>query len=385
MHIDRRTLISGGAALAATALPLSRAMGAGRASVNRIVVEDGRVWIAAMINGKGPHFFIIDTGAGFCFMDDKIAKQLNLQRINGRPHYGIGGGVSDFSWYIAKEVTLASGTRFPDTIFHGSRPIGGPEVVGGLGAGMFTTYDSDFDFENGEWRLYPDGRGDFEGLTRLAGSRFDRGNDGQRVMVKAKVDGFSGDFLADTGASMDVMLTGRSAANSGLWNDTTPYVPMRPKGFGAEAVPSRLVRGDTLTMGHLTIDKPMVLMNQPGTVSGNRDGLIGLGVLKRFHLTTQVSGGGALWVAPNKRPVEPVHYPLAGLWLDEVRGKVVVSDVGTGSPAKEAGVKIGDTVLGGNLQSAIRQIGGPAGREVTLSLESGGVKRDVRYTLKPWL
>ena len=84
-------------------------------------------------------------------------------------------------------------------------------------------------------------------------------------------------------------------------------------------------------------------------------------------------------------PQAPSTYSLSGLWLEEEKGKVVIDDVGTGSPAAAAGLRKGDVLIGGDLQAMIRAINGGPGRQVMLKIERGGVQQDVRYTLADYL
>ncbi len=381
--IDRRNFIGGAAAMAAAGLPLRGALAAGgKVFVNSIALEDDRVWIAAKIGDKGPYFFVVDTGADVSMIEDSFAKSLGLSKMPGRRSIGI-GGVSDYSWYNAGTVTLASGIRFPDMLFAGMRTRPGKDAVGTFGAGLFTTYDSDLDFVKGEWRAYPDGRPDFDGLVKLK-SRFADVRGGQQIIAAASIDGFDGDFLMDTGAPGEISLYGRAAAKSGLWDDNRPYAPMASSGIGKNRVPGRMIRGDTLKIGPFPFEKPLVRLSEPGTPSGDTDGIIGLKTLGRLNLTTNVSQN-ALYVAPNDVPAPRGGYPLSGLWLNEADGHVVIDDVGTGSPAAAAGLKKGDVLHGGDLQAMVARINGGTGKQVTLTVESRGTKREVSYTLAPWL
>ena len=381
MKLDRRGLIAGCAALAA-ALPLRALSGAeDRMFLNRIVVEDGRVWIAAMIGDKGPYFFIVDTGSYVSMIEDAFAKSMGFTKVTSRQSVGI-GGISDYSWYNAGTVTLASGIRFPEMLFAGMRMRPSKDAVGLFGAGLFTTYDSDLDFAKGEWRAYPGGRPNFDGLTRLK-SRFTDWHGGQRIVADASLDGYEGDFLLDTGAPGEVLLFGRAAAKSGLWSDSQPYAPSPIAGIGQGRVPARLVRAKRLKMGPFVFENPLVHLAAPGTPGSGQDGIVGLQTLARLHLTTDVSEH-AVYAASNNVPMKPGGYPLSGLWLDEDKGRISIDDVGTGSPAALAGLRKGD-VLAGAMPELLRAINGPPGKQVAVTVESKGVKREVRYTLRPWL
>lgn len=379
MRIDRRGLIGGGAALAAS-LPL-RALATDKVFLNRILVEDGRVWIAAKIGDKGPFFFIVDTGGYMSLIDDAFAKSMGFHKMAGRQGVGI-GGVSDYSWYNAGTVTLASGIRFPNMLFAGMRERPAKDAVGTFGAGLFTSYDSDLDFAKGEWRAYPDGRPNFDGMEKLK-SRFTDPRGGERIIADATLDGFEGDFLLDTGAPGQVSLYGRASAKSGLWNATQPYAPYHASGVGKARVPGRIVRAKQLRIGSFAFDNPMVRLSEPGTPTGQNDGIIGLQMLSRLHLSTDVSQK-VVWASRNDAPAPRPSYQLSGLWLDEEGGRVTIADVGTGSPAAMAGLKKGDVVIG-EIRALIALTNGPPRKPVTLTIERGGKRQDVSYTLAPWL
>ena len=383
MRIGRRSVVGGGLALAAAGVPLGRAFAADKPPyVNRIAIDGNRVWIAAKIGDKGPYFFIIDTGAYISLINDAFAKSLGLSKRLGQAAMGI-GGVSDHSWYNAGTVSLASGIRFPEMLFAGTDAKLGKDAVGSFGAGLFTTYDSDLDFAKGEWRAYTGGRPNFDGLVKLK-SRFTKDSGGARIIADATVDGFEGDFLIDTGAPGEILLSGRAAANSGLWNDSQPYSPGRLHGIGKGSVEARTVRAKRLKIGPFVFERPLVRLSAPGTPSAPQDGIIGLKTLGLLHLTTDVSSG-TLWAAPNEAPQAPSTYPLSGVWLEEERGRVVVEEVGTGSPAAAAGLRKGDVLIGGDLPAMIRAINGGPGRQISLKIQRGGTQQDLHYTLADYL
>jgi hypothetical protein len=380
MKIDRRGVLGGTVALAVA--PFGTTMAATRGAVrNHIVMEDGRVWIAASIKDK-PYLFVVDTGAFISLIDEGFAQSLRLNSMEGFKSIAGVGGVSQRSWYNAGEVKLASGIRFPNMLFAGIRQRPSPDAVGTFGAGLFTTYDSDLDFAKGEWRAYPEGRENFDGLVRLK-SRFTTGGGGSLIVAEASVDGFTGDFVLDTGSSGEVSLDSRASAKSGLWNDARPYAPVRSRGIGPGSVPGRLVRGGRMKIGRFVFERPLVKLSAPGAESFREDGIIGLTTLGRLNLTTDVSKG-VLWAAPNEQPVVEERYPLSGLWLEQTGQRVIVRDVGTGSPAAAAGLREGDVLLG-ELPMLIARISGRAGKEVTVTLDRGGTHQDVRFTLAAYL
>ncbi|MES2443728.1 MAG: aspartyl protease family protein [Pseudomonadota bacterium] len=385
MLLTRREILGGAAAIGALSLaPWARAM-AGRLYRCPITLERSRVVLEAAVAGRSLRF-LIDTGAPWSLIDNELAKTLKFRKLPGRRQIVGVGGISEFPWYDAGEIRFGGDIRVPHMLFVGARSGGfGPNIVGTFGSGLFTSYDSDLDFARGEWRSYPDGRPDFAGLSHLP-SRFIREADvGDRIEAQATVGGFAGDFLLDTGMPGEVMLDSRAAAKSGFWSDARPYVPLQARGLGKNTVPGRLIKLDRLKIGPFVFEDPLVRLDKPGTASlREHEGVIGLGSLRLLNLTTQVSTR-TLWAAPSGVPRPPRDYPMSGLWLDGEGTQVTIDDVGTGSPAAAAGLKVGDKVIGQEIRALIGKITGPPGTQVPLTVERGGVRRDVMLTLAPYL
>ncbi|URW76501.1 aspartyl protease family protein [Sphingomonas donggukensis] len=383
MIVDRRSMLAGAAALAALPTAALRAQ-TGRIYRNSIALDGTRVWMAAKIGTHGPYFFIVDTGATLSVIDDDLARTLKLDVIRKRALVKGIGGVAEYPLYDARDVTFASGLRIPNMPFNGTKARLGKDAVGSFGSGLFTTYDSDLDFVKGEWRAYPEGRPDFAGLRQLKSRFLGSFTNGDRIFADATLDGFAGEFMLDTGMPGQVRLDGRAAKTSGLWSADRPYAPTEGRGFGPGSVSMRLVRVKDLHLGPMTLHRPIVALEKPGSPLHEGDGIIGLGVLGRLHLTTQVRSR-TLWIAPNGLPPRAEVYPMSGLWFDRKGDTITIADVGTGSPAAAAGLMVGDRIGGIAWSDLIRRVNGPAGSEVAFTAERGGQRRDVTLKLVDYL
>lgn len=386
MLVTRRELLGGAIMAGGLALaPWARALPAGRIFRCPVTVEPNRLVIEAVVAGRGVRL-LIDTGAPWSLIDNDLAKAMRLIELPGR-HVIVGiGGVSDYPWYDAGEVRFGQDIRLPHMLFVGARAGFGPQLVGTFGSGLFTSFDSDLDLSKGEWRSYPDGRGDFEGLQHIP-SRFRGGQEqfGEKIMLDATIGGFAGEFTLDTGMPGDASLEGRASAKSGLWNDTRPYVPVQSHGLGKGKVPGRLVRVDRMNMGPFTCQKPLVTLDRPGENSSMEgDGIIGLGALRQLNLTTRVATH-SVWGMPSGLPRRPDRYGMSGLWVDGEGNNLTIADVGTGSPAAGAGVRVGDKVVGIEFSALLRQITGAPGTHVALTIERAGKRQDVAFVLTPYL
>lgn len=385
--IGRRELVGAGLAGMFAAGPFrATAQGTGSVIANPFEVADGRVVIAAKIGTSGPYRFAFDTGGQFSIIDGELARKLKLRTVASQTLTSVGGR-HDGAWYRVEDLILAAG-RLPATTFIGlDRGLGRERgISGSIGAGLFTSLDTDLDFGKSELRIYPGGRPDRAGWTKLQ-SRFILG--GTRpplIAVTTEIDGYRADLVADTGTSGYVTLDAAASKASGLWNDGRPYAPTAVRGIGSGLARRRIVRAGVVKVGPFTFERPLVALSPPSTGEDYIfTGMVGLGILSQMNLSSDVSAK-ALWAQPSgaSHPTR-VNYALSGLWLIERDGRVVVDDIGTGSPAKSAGVVVGDVVPDMSLAKAIATITGRQGQEVVLAMERGGVPREVKFVLAEYI
>jgi hypothetical protein len=358
---------------------------AGRAIVSKIALVEGRVVCGIKIDGHGPYLFMIDTGGFLSLINDDLAREISLQRRGATGGRGV-GGAAILPLYIARDVVFGGGATQKTVAFAGlARPFGA-DVRGALAAGMLTAADSDLDIEAGEWRTYPEGRGEWEG-TRLPDAIRGGGPAGAgspRLFGSVEVDGRVFRMLLDTGAPGGFALDAAAGRALGLTDDTRPWAPARPRGIGGVEGVARIVRAGRASFGGALYERPLVTVRD-ARLGGDQDGVVGLAVLRGFNLSTEVRAK-ALWVKRHdSAPPLDDRYGLSGLWIDDVKGRVTVAAVGTGSPAAGAGVQAGDAIVGLSFPDALRAINGRPGKEVTVTLERGGARRDARFTLRPFL
>lgn len=388
--MDRRDVVRalglGGAALAtgmARAVMAEGAVQDSRPIVSRVALMDGRVVMALTIQGGGPYLFMLDTGAVVSIIDDVLAKSLKLDQPRSLVASGVGGRVT-MPLYLARDVVFGGGARQRGVAFAGRDGGFGPDIRGALAAGMLTGGDSDLDIEKGEWRTYPGGRPDRTGFFRIGDAIKTDVTGSSQLFGDATINGRRFRFLLDTGAPGGFSINRRSARDLDLWNDTRPYAPVRPSGIGGQDNLARLVRSDVVEFGGVRFERPLVMVRD-GTTRDGVDGIIGLSVLRQFNLSTEVKAR-ALWVQRHASP-EPLRdrYGLSGLWLSSERDRVTIADVGTGSPAAKAGLKIGDRITGAPFPALLRMLSGPPGTEISLQIDRGGTPATVRVALAPYL
>jgi hypothetical protein len=383
--ISRRNLLAGlGVATAWPGMAVAAEQRMLRASIS---LEQNRVLVAVGMVGKGPYIFLIDTGGVVSLVNDSLAKTLGLPIIG---HSRLGGmGKRDiYPIYQAKDFLIGGSLRQASVALVGARELRfGNDIEGTLAAGILTVADTELDFDAGELRIYPDGRGERPGFTRIPSSirRLSGGEEGSPyIFADVAVGGQAFDCVLDTGAPRALSLFANAARRSGLWDDSRPYVPARPSGLGGQGPIARIVRAPSLALGGVSIDRPLVMLHPAGAnLAAVGDGIAGLAVIRRFNLSIDARAR-ALWVQPSRQPTVTERYGLSGLWFDRKGDIAEVAAVGTGSPAAEAGMQVGDRVAGA-WEEVLRSIGRGPGTSVTLEVDRSGAKRAISFTLRPYL
>lgn len=379
--LSRRRLVQSSLALPLAGALATAARAAGAPIVAKIKLTDNRVIIGAMLNGHGPYALILDTGAIVSGVNDSLAESLKLRklrdvRLNNRP----------FPLYAVDELVLGGQIRQSGVAMFGLEGLNlGGEGL--LAAGMLTAIDSELDFEREEWRLYPDGGIDRSGYTRLKSDLRKGSTQTGSALIHAEV--MVGDTAImpvwDTGMPWLLRLENSDARRLGLWNDTTPYAPLRMRGVGQPAKQlSRLVRAPTLKIGPAVFETPLILVQGPWEMADKS--LLGLPAIRTLNLSVDPAAD-KLWVARNGLPPgPPAYYNGSGLWLDEEKGAVSIAEVGVGSPAAKAGVQAGDVITGvSTLREALPLVNRRLGDTVILPLKRGAQTLDARFVLSAYL
>ncbi len=382
-----------GAIMAMGALGLPIPAFAARESITaKIVVEDRRLWVAASIDGSEPMLFVVDTGASSNFIQPDVAKRLKLATGGFGSVGGVGGRTAMTTVVEARNVLIGGAMRQSRMQFSTYGAGRGGDAAGLFAAGLVTAYDSDLDFVNGVWRIWPKGR---EGTP--AGQRIDTSAirviggtraPSERMIVDAMIDGKTYRLAVDTGAPASILLFPQASTRSGLF-ESRRFAPQATRGFGGAAPRlSRIVRAGRLELGPLALNRPFVTAMDPAQAiaMGPIDGLLGLPIITLFDIATQV-GPGKLWLKRNTRAATADPYAKSGLWLERLPNDGArVASVGGGSPAEGAGIKTGDLIAPSTrFADAVRLIGGEAGSEINLRVDRAGTASDMRLRLADYL
>ena len=183
----------GGSTAAGLLTPLGAMAGEARVLKVSISLEANRVLIAVGMNGQGPFIFMVDTGTYVSIIRPDLAKRLNLPVQGYEASRGIGGKGDRFAVYLARDFIIGGGIRQPTVVLKDSFRFGyEQDIYGAVAAGILTASDTDLDFDAGELRIYPEGRGARPGYVAVDSEiprqgQVDRGS--RKILATILLDG----------------------------------------------------------------------------------------------------------------------------------------------------------------------------------------------------
>lgn len=318
-------------------------------------VLNNHVLIPVSVNGSAPIELILDTGMPVYGVMLHPGPEVDAIEFDteGAPMVMVAGG-GEGPARAAVNVTLGlPGVEFKGQLAIFAPPPGAgcnessPEAAKGvIGLAIFDNFVVTFDHERNVLVLTrPD---DFTYTGRGARLPFRLGDppvpeidcaidaDGQTVPLTLTVD---------TGASHNLSIT--------LAPDTDIAPPAGARelvvGYSMWGELTGLIgRGGTLRLGNLALDDVLVTYLQKGAQGVppcGRSGLLGNGVLRRFNVTFDYSRKEMI-LEPTSHTAKPFEFNMSGMASTrKADGTYSVSRVFPETPAAEAGVLAGDTIV----------------------------------------
>lgn len=367
-------------------------MNGGDSTTVPIELVDNHVYLDVMLDGKGPYRFIFDTG-GSNVIDPAVAKELGTAAQGSFQGSGAGSATESFSF--AKVDRLDVGNAVLRNQVFAVLPVrqgfgvgAGQRVDGLIGFEVLARYVTTFDYANRKLTLQMPGASAPAGVTVMP---FFFG--ATQPQFKCTIDGVASDCSVDTGARDSISLL-------------TPFVAAHPQivpaAHSAEGVSGFGVGGgDKGILGRLTTFgfSQFTLHDLVADFSTQKEGFfagpflaanVGGNVWKRFTVTFDY-GNQTMALQPNAQFDSRDAYERAGVFLIQNNGKVIVYDVRPDTPAAQAGLAKGDTIVSidgsaPSLQQAREAINGPAGTVLHLQIATkDGTTKPVAVTLRDWI
>lgn len=351
---------------------------------------NNHVYVEAMVNGKGPYTFIVDTG-GHTLFSPRVVKEVGLESVGEAATAGAGEKTETSGYAHYREIAIGK-ARLRDqvgfTIQIYEPTIEGIQVDGMIGFEYFSRFAVRLDY--GARTMTTTQFAHFDGKdagTAIAYKFYDH-----LPQVTGSIDGLPARFDIDTGSRSEVDITGPFAARHKLRDKYAKGVSAIT-GWGVGG-PSRsyVARVPSLTFNGIKVDDVVAGLSEAkgGSFSDpSYDGNIGSGFLKRFVVTFDYPHQVMYLKRLSPQPVDAGRFDRSGMWINAASDAYKITSIAANSPAAQAGLAEGDLITSLNGQRAVAEHLSdarsmlralPAGTEVSVIFKRGGSEQ--RATIK---
>ncbi len=312
----------------------------------RFRLIDNRVFVPAMLNGRGPYDMLLDTSADTGGVSLAVMEEIEA-KAEGRERAGGAGEGKDvvFKTHIASlrigRAELRNLPAIAENFAALNDVIGFQRFDGIAGQAVFRRYVVDIDFARGHLKLIePKGFRPPTGAIAIPFTFYD----GYMPLVRGTVAGVRGRFVVDLGDRSSLTLFGPYWRSQHLDDKLGPGVEALT-GYGVGGpIRGLVVRVPQFGFGKAKangIVARLSLQKSGGFADPHIAGSIGTGVLKHFRTIIDYPHSRFLLV-PLKGEAD--RFDRAGLWLGRHGAQFEVFDVIAGGPADIAGLRTGDIV-----------------------------------------
>jgi len=348
---------------------------------------------SVMINGKGPYYFVFDTG-GVNVVTPELAHALGI-KIEGESEVRGAGEATMTAGLAHVDEIVVGGATIKDQLFTAFAldalySSNGTHMQGMVGYEVFRRFVTRIDYGAKTITLI-----DPKTFNPAdAGTPLKIAFNGNAATVEGSYDGIPAKWQIDTGSRSSLTLNAPFVAANHIGTRAKSVDAVDGWGVGGPSR-ARVLRGGNLILGTaISVAHPVTGMgtDKAGAFADpSLSGNIGGGVLKRFVVTFDY-GHATMYLKPVVSPVVDLDtYDRAGAWFNvESEGFKVVAVTPAG-PAEAAGLKAGDviTAIDGKPVSAIalpdarlRLRNDPVGTVVTFSILRAGTSSDIKITLR---
>lgn len=325
---------------------------------HRVAVElaNRNVYLRVAVGSSAPRWFLLDTGCKSALIDLGVARALGLAL--GDSVAVQGGGKDVVMGYFVKDAKfqVAGLPGFSQPLFLALpmadlSKFSGREIAGVLGFDFLSQFVLEIDYEGHAVTLR-----DTASAPPSAGERLPiTFNAAGHPLVRAQViadDGsaLDGSFVLDIGSGAALILNRPFVEEHRFLGSGRPTVPwLEGRGIGG-GIPGIVGRVRGMRVGRFVIRDPVAVFSQAESgpfADTASQGNIGAAILEKFKITLDYARRQVTF-EPNGRFAEPIEYDRCGLALvgsgPDYR-TVTISGLADHSPATEAGLAVGDTLV----------------------------------------
>lgn len=325
-------------------------VGGGNRATIPFKLINNHIYISTKVDGHSLQF-MVDTGAANILLPH-AAKRAGIKSQGALEGHGVGKKSVNVGFGKVKKLTLGGKITLNDQHFTimalpGFNHVEGTKLDGLVGYELFKRFVVRIDYAKRELTfIRPD---DFS--LEDAGTAVPFTSAGGGVpLVKASIDGLSGEFEIDTGSRAALSLLEPFVKKHNL-DSRYKTTDVTTLGWGVGgSVKGNVARGVKLVIGKVVVNNPVLGMSQAQKgafamkhIAGN----IGGAILNRFTVTFDYAHQ-KMYLKPNKAYGTPMNYDRSGMWINGSSAGFAVKTVMSGGPAEKAGLKPGDVITAVN-------------------------------------
>jgi predicted aspartyl protease len=366
--------------------------------VSRFPMElnGNHVLLQGRVNGSGPLWFTLDTGAAASVINMRRAREMGLPLTETGRAQGAGGSA---------ETARLSGINFGlegveiKNLNVMAIALDSIEATAGrsmdviIGSELFHRYVVEVDYETRFITLYDPKQFVYNGNGESLPLKFDQNH--PYVTAKIVIPGLEpieDDFVIDAGSGFGLTFNPAFVQERKLVEHVPNTVQTKARGVGGE-FPLTIGRIESLSLGRFKLERPTAAFPQTGGFISKKGsaGNIGGLILRRFKVIFDYSHKRMI-LEPNKSFNDPFEFDKTGLALvtDVPQFKTIkVIRVMENSPAAEAGLKAEDVILEVEGRAAseytlhtLREMFKKEGKTFALKVRRGSETLEVKLTTR---
>ncbi len=321
------------------------------------------IFLSALVNGRGPYLFALDTGSSNSVVASEVAIELGLKSGQQFLSSGAGSSSNVASKVDALEIVLPGGvtrsTAQGATVsMAGLWPLIGRRIYGDIGYDVIAPFVVEIDYAGQSITLHDPahyryaGRGTTMPFHLLGGS--DPQIDG--TLIVANRPPIPVRFTIDTGAG-GTIVSSPVVDRYRLLEAVGKTVATEDEGVGGAEPTEVLGRISALHVGPYIVDRPVIALSRDTEGSLSNEALsvnLGGNILRRFTMIVDYAHG-QLTLEPNAHFADPFASDASGLLL-AAEGTdfhtIVVRAVVPDSPASASRMLRGDIIVAINGEPA---------------------------------
>ncbi|WP_103072472.1 aspartyl protease family protein [Aquimarina sediminis] len=313
--------------------------------------EDDLLFIKVKVNEGDELNFVFDTGASLVVLDSLVAKRMGIKSDYSQNAQGA-NGIQSYKIALNQKVGLGKIDLISNMVLVNLKPLSqksGRNIDGIIGYDILKDFVTQFNFEEKNIKLYTkeDQIVDLSTYTKIP-MKFDGTPIPQIDLKFTMLDGTqkTGNFLFDSGANLTVLFNTPYAEKHDLQNRLDKTIKAKARGLNKSTAFTRgsikKIQFDNFEFLDLPID---IAKNKAGvSASEAYSGILGAKIINRFDMVLDYKRK-LFYFKPNSGYKKPFVFPMSGLGIALIEGKVTVSYVIESSEAYKKGIREGDELL----------------------------------------